>query len=225
MGPTVVGSPTPPFGYYYPLNWTFKDFANSVIGPGVVASDSGDAFLFHWGYQLSARPKPRSISVTIPPDPGTGRFLAEIDIDAPLDVGGGAAVSMKVGCVMVPLLNSTILGHIDPSKLTLLLQIVNGAQGPELVVTPQYKCDVDINFFGPTMIDILLNIFMKSFGDRVLAGALRNMVNSLSIPLVNLSALEYKGGQKGYGWRVGQDFRANSVLLSFEEGKLESTQK
>jgi hypothetical protein len=219
--PTVVGSSDPPFGYYYPINFTFQDFSNGIIGPGVVASDSGDAFLFHWAYQLSARPKPHSISVTVPPNPGSGGFLAQIDIDAPLDVGGGAAVSMKVGCVTVPLLSSTILGAVNPSKLTLTLKIVNTAAGPELVVLPDYNCNVDISFYGPPMIDVLLNIIMGSFGNRLVGGAIRNMVNKLSFPIVDLSALDYKQGQQGFGWRLGQNFRDRSILLSLEQGRLE----
>jgi hypothetical protein len=219
--PGVAGSPTPPFGYYFPIHLTFGDFGESVIGPGVVASDSGDAFCFHWAYQLSARPKPRSITITVPPNPGTSGFLAEIDIDCPLDVGGGAGVGMKIGCVMVPLLSSTIEGHVNPSKLSLFLKLVNSSQGPELVVTPQYDCSIDVNFYGPPMVDVLLNILMASFGNRLVAGALRNMVNSLSFPLVNLSALEYRGGQKGYAWRLLQNFRRQSALVTLEEGRIE----
>ena len=218
---TVVGSPAPPIGYFYPLQWTFEDFANTIIGPGVVASDSGDAFLFHWSYQLSARPKLKSIQVTVPANPSATGFLAMIKIDAPLDVGGGAGVSMKVGCVTVPLLSSTILGSVDPSVITLLFTIVNTGRGPEVVVTAQYNCAVDISFYGPPMIDILLNVLMGSFGNRLVAGELREMVNSLTFPLLNLSALEYKGGGPGLGWRLDQDFRAKSVLMTLEEGEIE----
>jgi hypothetical protein len=219
--PTVIGTTDPPFGYYYPINFTFGDFANSIIGPGVVASDSGDAFLFHWAYQLSARPKPQSISVTIPANPNAAGFLAQIDINAPLDIGGGAGVSMKVGCVTVPLLSSTILGSVNPSKLTLTLKIVNGGDGPELVVLPQYDCNVNVTFYGPPMIDVLLNIIMASFGDRLVSGAIRNMVNKLSFPIVNLSALDYKKGQSGYGWRLGQHFLSRSILVTLEQGRTE----
>jgi hypothetical protein len=210
-------SSDPPLGYYYPINLSFESLANSVIGPGVVASDTGNALCFHWGYQLSARPKLNSIKVIVPADPSGAGFLARMEIDAPLDVGGGAAVSMKIGCVTVPLLSSTILGHVDPSKLTLTLSITNTGQGPEVIVTAQYQCAVDIGFYGPPMIDALLNVLMASFGDRLIAGALQNMVNSLTFPLVNLSRLEYLGGQNGNAWSIGQHFRPASALIALRE--------
>lgn len=209
----------PPFGYFYPLEWSFKDFGIGVVSPGVSASDSGDVALFHWEYHASARPKPNSINVKIAIDPGTHLPELQIRLDCPFDVGGVAGVSMKVGCVTVPLLSTSILGHVDPSEFTLRFALANTGNGPALIVTASYDCSVDISFYGPPMIDVLLNVFMASFGNHLIANGLHNMVSSLNFPLVDLSGLGYLPANQARSWRLGQSFHTNSMLFGLEQGR------
>ena len=202
------------FGYFYPIEWSFKDFGIGVLGPGVVASDRGDFALFHWEYHASARPIPNSIKVEIRSNPTP---QLKITIDCPFDVGGVAGVSAKVGCVTVPLLSTSIIGHIEkPSEFTLKFALVNTATGPALIVTANYDCNVDIAFQNPPMIDVLLNVLMGSFGNRLVAGELRKLVNSLNFPLINLNGLGYLTGQRRL-WRLGQNFHKDSVLLGLQQ--------
>jgi hypothetical protein len=210
----VANTTAPAFGYFYPVKWTYDGFGKSVIGPGVVASDSGNALMFHWGYQVSARPKPQKIDVTIKSD-SAGKPEAFITITAPLDVGGGAQVSMKVGCVTVPLLSSYVEGHVDPSVFTIKLNLVNNGASTVLVATVDYNCAVDISFHEPPMIDVLLNILMASFGNRLVAGELRKLANSLSVTLVDLGGLAYT--TQSAKWRLGQSFRKDSFLAALAQ--------
>lgn len=208
------------FGYYYPLEWSFKDFGIGVVSPGVSASDRGDFALFHWEYHASARPKPNSVTVQINDDPSTHLPELKIKIDCPFDVGGAAGVSMKVGCVTVPLLSTSILGHIEnPSEFTLKFALANTSSGPAVVVTANYDCNVDIAFYNPPMIDVLLNVLMGSFGNRLVAGELRRLVNSLNFPLIDLNGLAYAVGNDVQPWRLGQNFHKKSALLGLEQGR------
>jgi hypothetical protein len=217
---TFGASLYPPFGFYYPLEWSFKDFGIGVVSPGVSASDRGEFALFHWEYHASARPRPNAITVKIADDPATHLPELQIRLNCPFDVGGVAGVSMKVGCVTVPLLNTSIVGHIEnPSLFTLKVALANTGTGPALVATASYDCNVDISFYGPPMIDILLNVFMGSFGSRLVAEGLHNMVNSLNFPLVDLSGLGYIRSSDAYPWRLGQSFRTKSMLFGLEQGR------
>jgi len=213
VDPSPFTAPQPAFGYYHPLSVSFTPLSNNIIGPGVVASDEGGAFLFHWAYQLSATPV--TIDVTIIDDPITHKPQLQIAIDAPFRIGGVAGFWIKIGCVSVPLASSSILGDVKPSVLTITFSVINTATGPAIVANTSYNANVDVTIFGPPVIDVLLNIIMGSIGDRLLSDALINMVNKLNFTLVDLSIMNYLAGATA--WEIAQSFRNTSFLIGAQQ--------
>jgi hypothetical protein len=194
----------PPLAYYYPRSTSFEVLANSVVGPGIAATDSGQALMFRWFYQAFARP--RSIRVTL------NTTVPSIIVDAPMDVGGGAGVSMKVGCVSVPLLHSLVRGSVDPCTFKVEFTIVETGSGSAIVAYASLEARVEVEFFNPPMIDILLNILMGSIGNRLVAQELGRMANRLSFRLVDLNDLALEAP---FGWLLRESVRPESALLSF----------
>lgn len=195
----------PPLAYYYPRSTSLEVLAESVVSPGIAASDSGQALMFHWFYQAFGRPV--SIRVTLDPAALT------LTVESPMDVGGGAGVSMKVGCVSIPLLHSLVRGSINPCKFQVRFTIVETGTGPAIVAHASLEATVDVEFHSPPMIDILLNILMASFGNRLVGEELGRLANRLSFRLVDLNALALEAP---FGWRLLESVRPESALLSFE---------
>jgi hypothetical protein len=205
---TTTESGEPPLGYYFPNPITFQPLGTSIVSPGVVASDEGDALLFHWGYQLSAKPNQVNVTIDI--------ANTQISVDAPMMVGGVAGVSMEVGCVSVPLLSSSMMGDVKPCTFTMQLALTETGTGPAIVALCSLNASVKVTFYSPPMIDLLLNVVMGSVGDRVVSHALQNLVNQLNFKVVDLSILNYLNVIPSV-WNFVASYRTDSVLVGAEQ--------
>ena len=195
--------------YYYPKETTFEALTESTLKPALGASDSGQAFLFKWFYHLSAILRQLTVSF-IPPE-------RRIDIDAPFDIGGGAGVSLKVGCVYVPLASSQVFGEFNPSLLTIVFGIATTPEGPVVTSACSYNAKADISFHNPPLVDLLLDIFMGSIGNRLIERELGRRAQMLSRRLVSLNQLLPSASFQR--WRAMQNLRTDSVLIALEEDR------
>jgi hypothetical protein len=213
----------PLFGYYLPFKKTFQLLAESLVGPGVLAVDGGTAAIFKWDYFAAARPKSARLTVLASNTTTPNLPTLCLTLDAPLQVRGGASVSMHVGCVDVPLAQSIVKGDVDPSKFTMKFALVDTGEGPAIVVTTDYDCKVDVTFSGPPLIDIVLNVVMASFGNRLIGTELRKIVNRLSFKLVDLSSLGYMPQPGSYVvapgaiWKIAQSLSNTGALLGLAQ--------
>jgi hypothetical protein len=211
------------FGCYHPIKFTWQILAQNTIGPAIAASDHGAAGVFHWAYYASVRPRSATLSGIVTKVPGSNLPAMRLELAAPFDAAGLLTLSMKVGCVEVPLTSSSLIGFVDPSVFTFTIGLANTPTGPAVVVTTSYNCAVDVSFHSPPVLDLILNIVMGSFGNRIVADKLRERVNDLTFRLIDLSSLGYKFSADSFQpnpkaiWHLGQDHRTDSVLLALSQ--------
>ena len=81
-------------------------------------------------------------------------------------------MGLKVGCVYIPVVNSSVYGHVKPCDFTLKFAIAGSANGDVVIATCSLNARADISFSGPPLVDVLLNVVMGSVGNRLLVQAL-----------------------------------------------------
>lgn len=206
---TVPDIDTPDFVYYYPQKVTFAPLVNNKLTPAISVGDEGGFLFFNWFYRASANIKTNFPKIII------DSVKKQMEVEAPFDIIGGAGVSIKIGCIYIPLLHSLLKGSIDnPSKLTITPTITVDSNGVAVYAKPDYSGKVDIQFFSPPMVDVLLNVIMGSFGNNLISKALRDKINSLNIKLIDFSIT---GIDSRLGWFYSTVADADSFLIALKK--------
>lgn len=198
---------TPDFAFYYPKTITFTPLVNNQLTPAISFGDEGSFLLFSWFYRASANIKSNFPVIVI------DTAKRQLAVDAPFDIVGGAGVSLKVGCIYIPLLHSMVKGSIDPSKLVITPMLTFDTNGLALYAKPDYTAKVDVQFFDPPMVDVLLNLLMGSFGNNLIGKEMRKKINGLNIKLIDFPSLEI---DEKFGWLYSTISGNDNMLVAFK---------
>jgi hypothetical protein len=190
-----------PLAFYYPKEQTFDALFDGALRPALNVGDSGAFLCFHWFYNMTAAV--RSLSI----EPVGDIFPPLFHVTGEWSIFGGAGVDLKVGCIRTNLLHSNILGYIN-LRLDAQFYIVETNSGPSIRLATKANVDLDVDFSGPPLLDILLNIVMDSIFDRLIGLELSNRLSQVNVKLVDLGRLGAP-----YGWQLGASIREDSTLL------------
>ena len=103
-------------------------------------------------------------------------------------------------------------------QLLFPLKLINAnGKGNEVFITCNSQLNINIQFHGPPLVDILINLFLDSLGEAWLRYILQSKINEFNFKILDLGMLSLFKGK--YGWLTRESVRNDSFMIELSDNK------